>query len=38
MNVRIRQALPALIGVGLLCAAPAVLLALQADPLTAAAS
>jgi uncharacterized membrane protein YhiD involved in acid resistance len=37
MNVRIRQALPAVIGMAVLCAAPVALFAMQ-DPLTAAAS
>jgi uncharacterized membrane protein YhiD involved in acid resistance len=37
MNVRIRQALPAVIGMAVLCAAPVALFAMQ-DPLSAAAS
>ena len=38
MNVRIRQALPPAIGVALLFAAPLALLAMQVDPLNAAAN
>jgi uncharacterized membrane protein YhiD involved in acid resistance len=38
MNVRIRQALPAALALGVLCAAPLALFAMQADALTAAAS
>jgi uncharacterized membrane protein YhiD involved in acid resistance len=38
MNVRIRQALPAALALGVLCVAPLALFAMQADALTSAAS